>query len=147
MNILIEFEDNSLVFDSSKIYLVGRERSCDIQLKNPKVSRTHAKISEINGSWFFEDLDSANGSFINKKQIHNVLIKNNSSIKLGAIDGVELFFKVIESQSDENKTIKIEYDKTKFSNKLCQLRAEKFSNQNFMLNFKEEIDFIWKNHQ
>ena len=117
MNILIEFEDNSLVFDSSKIYLVGRERSCDIQLKNPKVSRTHAKISEINGSWFFEDLDSANGSFINKKQIHNVLIKNNSSIKLGAIDGVELFFKVIESQSDENKTIKIEYDKTKFSNK------------------------------
>lgn len=34
MNILIEFEDNSLVFDSSKIYLVGRERSCDIQLKN-----------------------------------------------------------------------------------------------------------------
>ena len=117
MNILIEFEGNSLVFDSSKIYLIGRERSCDIQLKNSKVSRTHAKISEINGSWFFEDLDSANGSFSNKKRIHNVIIKNNSVINLGAIDGVELCFKVIDTKSNDNQTIEIKYDETKFSNK------------------------------
>lgn len=39
------------------------------------------------------------------------------------------------------------FNKIEFSSKLCQSRAQDFSNQNFMLNFKKEIDFIWKNHQ
>lgn len=117
MTILVEFEGKSLVVDSSKIYLIGRDKSCDIQLKNSKVSRSHAKISEVDGAWFFEDLDSANGSFINKKRVHNVLIKNSSVINLGGHDGVELFFKIIDLQSNENKTFENEYEKTKFLSK------------------------------
>ncbi len=39
------------------------------------------------------------------------------------------------------------FNKSKLSNQSCQQRALQFSSKNFMLNFKKEIDFIWKNHQ
>jgi len=39
------------------------------------------------------------------------------------------------------------FNPTNFSKKLCRQNANRFSNQSFMLNFKKEVDFIWKNHQ
>jgi len=34
-----------------------------------------------------------------------------------------------------------------FSKNICQKHAQKFSNINFMLNFKKETDLLWQNHQ
>lgn len=34
-----------------------------------------------------------------------------------------------------------------FSKNTCQNNAERFSDLNFMLNFKKEVDLIWQNHQ
>ncbi len=39
------------------------------------------------------------------------------------------------------------FNPNNFSKETCQKNAKKFSNQNFMLNFKKEIDLLWKNHQ
>jgi len=33
-----------------------------------------------------------------------------------------------------------------FSKNICRINAERFSNKNFMLNFKKEVDLIWQNH-
>jgi glycosyltransferase involved in cell wall biosynthesis len=43
-------------------------------------------------------------------------------------------------------TIK-KFKSTNFSKNICRQNAQNFSNQSFMLNFKNEIDFIWNNHQ
>ncbi len=39
------------------------------------------------------------------------------------------------------------FNPNNFSKKTCRQNAQKFSNLNFMLNFKKEIDLLWKNHQ
>jgi glycosyltransferase involved in cell wall biosynthesis len=40
-----------------------------------------------------------------------------------------------------------EFNPKNFSKDICIKNAKNFSSQSFMLNFKKEIDFIWKNHQ
>jgi glycosyltransferase involved in cell wall biosynthesis len=39
------------------------------------------------------------------------------------------------------------FNSNKFSKNICQKNAQKFSNVNFMLNFKKEVDLLWQNHQ
>ncbi len=38
------------------------------------------------------------------------------------------------------------FNPTNFSKTICKKNAERFSSQNFMLNFKKEVDLIWQNH-
>lgn len=39
------------------------------------------------------------------------------------------------------------FNSDNFSKNVCQKHAQKFSNINFMLNFKKETDLLWQNHQ
>ena len=39
------------------------------------------------------------------------------------------------------------FNPNNFSKDICRQNAQNFSNINFMLNFKKEIDLLWKNHQ
>ncbi len=45
--------------------LVGREPSCDIHINSLHISRQHARISQTPTGFFLEDLNSANGTYIN----------------------------------------------------------------------------------
>jgi ABC-type multidrug transport system ATPase subunit/pSer/pThr/pTyr-binding forkhead associated (FHA) protein len=45
--------------------LIGREADCGCRIDNPMVSRRHAELRHENGKYFFHDLGSANGSFLN----------------------------------------------------------------------------------
>lgn len=49
--------------------LIGRQGSADIALDDPYVSREHARILVEPGGYWFEDLDSANGSFLNNRPV------------------------------------------------------------------------------
>lgn len=49
---------------------IGRGPDNDIQIKEKSVSRKHVKISRKEGSYFIEDLNSKNGTFIKGMQIH-----------------------------------------------------------------------------
>ncbi|HNG60707.1 MAG TPA: FHA domain-containing protein, partial [Cellvibrionaceae bacterium] len=45
--------------------LVGREPSCDIPINSLHISRQHARITQTPTGFFLEDLNSANGTYIN----------------------------------------------------------------------------------
>lgn len=45
--------------------IVGREPSCDIPINSLHISRQHARISHNPTGYFLEDLNSANGTYIN----------------------------------------------------------------------------------
>jgi hypothetical protein len=45
--------------------VVGRDEGCDIVVDDPEVSRQHCRVTELDGAGFVEDLQSANGTFVN----------------------------------------------------------------------------------
>jgi FHA domain-containing protein/uncharacterized protein DUF1707 len=49
--------------------LIGRHQDCDIVLRDPSVSRRHARLVFRDGSWFLQDLESINGTVINGVRI------------------------------------------------------------------------------
>lgn len=59
-----------------------------IFLDDPTVSRRHAKIYHKGNSFFIEDLDSRNGTYVNEKQVNKnerELLQNGDLIKLGTV--------------------------------------------------------------
>ena len=79
----------------TKEFLIGRGKTCDLVLEDPRVSRHHARIQCINGRYLFEDLDSSNGSYINgelciKKflEANDIVLVGNNKLKVmkGSLD-------------------------------------------------------------
>ncbi len=54
---------------SGSLAVIGRGSGCEIVLTDDQVSRRHAELAEIGGRWFVSDLGSANGTFVNDRQL------------------------------------------------------------------------------
>ena len=65
---------------------MGRESANDIVVEHPVVSRKHARIFYDAGGYWIQDLDSQNGTFIDKRrlgpQAHS--LKSGERIQLGS---------------------------------------------------------------
>lgn len=49
--------------------VVGRDRSCDVVLADPLVSRRHARLTDLHRAITLEDLGSSNGTYVNGERI------------------------------------------------------------------------------
>jgi pSer/pThr/pTyr-binding forkhead associated (FHA) protein len=70
------------VFDQDCI-LVGRNPQADVYLDNPGISRDHLKIERAPGGFFAEDLNSANGTFVNDVRIKKQYLQNEDVVRIG----------------------------------------------------------------
>jgi len=57
------------LFDSSRPIMVGRHHDAQLQLDGDTVSRYHCRISSIGGQLFAEDLQSGNGTLVNRARV------------------------------------------------------------------------------
>jgi membrane-bound lytic murein transglycosylase D len=76
-----------LHFNSS--FHIGRERGCDVEVADTQVSRRHAEVSLVNGTWIIRDLQSSNGLFVNGRRVDSAPIGDGVDVILG-IDGPTL---------------------------------------------------------
>jgi serine/threonine protein kinase len=74
-------EKHSITGDS---VLVGRDRTCTIVLTHPAVSRRHARITISGPSPVLEDLQSANGTYVNNSRVERVVLKPGDVVRFGA---------------------------------------------------------------
>lgn len=63
--------------------IVGRSPKCDVFLNDMTVSREHAVLEEVNGTWTIKDKDSFNGVWINNKNIDRTVLHNGDLIQIG----------------------------------------------------------------
>jgi len=77
---------------------IGRDRSNDIVLDHPAVSRFHARIERLGTRYRIRDLKSANGTFVNGERVEKIRwIKEGDEIRIASFklvfkeDGIEQF--------------------------------------------------------
>ncbi len=66
------------------IVMVGRDRTCSIVLSHPAVSRRHARITLSGSMPLLEDLQSANGTYVNNARVDRVTLKPGDIVRFGA---------------------------------------------------------------
>jgi predicted component of type VI protein secretion system len=70
------------VFDQDCI-LIGRNPEADVYLDNPGISRDHLKIERAPAGYLAEDLNSANGTFVNDVRIKKQYLANEDVVRIG----------------------------------------------------------------
>ena len=55
--------------DKTPFVIGSSESASDGIIYNPAVSRTHARFEQLAGTWFVEDLESTNGTFVNGRRL------------------------------------------------------------------------------
>ena len=68
--------------DGARVTL-GREDDNDIQLPHEKVSKHHAALLPTEGGWCIVDLKSANGVWVNGKQVQRAVLKHGDRVNVG----------------------------------------------------------------
>lgn len=76
----------SVDLSSCPVIEIGRNSMCNIVLKESCVSRKHARVFFAEGRFYVQDLDSSNGTFLNKKRIVSSELNEGDIISLGSYD-------------------------------------------------------------
>jgi pSer/pThr/pTyr-binding forkhead associated (FHA) protein len=62
---------------------IGRDKGNDIVIDNLIVSSFHARIDRVGDSYILTDLQSTNGTFVNKKKVISCKLKHKDKITIG----------------------------------------------------------------
>jgi two-component system, cell cycle response regulator len=92
-------------------FVIGRDSTCQLQLKDDSISRYHARIyRDKDGQLYIEDLDSTNGTFISGNRIKKQVLNEGDTILLGE----DTFLKYqIQDSIDKNYYDEIYYSSTR----------------------------------
>lgn len=61
--------------------VIGRANTCDIQLPANHVSRQHAEVQVSGGKLLVKDLNSSNGTFVNRKKVADAELQNGDEVR------------------------------------------------------------------
>lgn len=80
------FEGSEMSFTSAEV-LIGRDRECDFVINQQAISSRHGRLSFHQNQWWYEDLKSTNGSFLEDLRIEEpIVIKNGDRIYCGDVE-------------------------------------------------------------
>lgn len=63
--------------------LFGRDKTADLRVNDPLISRAHFRCKEHNGSFYVKDLKSSNGTYVNDVPIDAMKLKDGDRIQAG----------------------------------------------------------------
>jgi pSer/pThr/pTyr-binding forkhead associated (FHA) protein len=93
-----------------KEIVVGRQADCDLVLTEGHASRKHAKFSLADGAVWLEDLNSANGSFVNGQRITGKVRLNAGDRLRFDVEEFDFRMPAAAVAADEGKTMYREPD-------------------------------------
>ena len=101
--LILKFKDNVLgtfPVASGKSLTVGRKQGNEILIENLAVSGHHAKIDAVGDGYLLTDLQSKNGSFVNKELVTSTGSSTATSITIGK-HTIEFAYDDGEARPDE----------------------------------------------
>ena len=72
-----------LVYVTGADFSIGRGQSNQLNLPDPKASRTHARLRFAQGTWFIQDQNSALGVYVNGQRVQAGRINSGDQLKIG----------------------------------------------------------------
>src|SRR5262249_62266934 len=64
-------------------FAIGRGADNQLQLNDAQVSRRHARLVEVSGSWKILDCGSRVGTFVNNEKVDEAILQPGDRIRLG----------------------------------------------------------------
>lgn len=80
------------------VLAIGRRSENDLRLVGSDVSRDHAEIAKVDGSYVLRDRGSRYGTFVNGEQVTEHPLKHGDHIQFGRTSGTEVVF-IIDDMS------------------------------------------------
>src|SRR6201999_987439 len=83
----VKVGDQLITVSPGEPVVIGRDPSCRVRVTDPLVSRRHAELSYLDGSWLLRDLGSSNGTFQDGRQVREVRIAagGGAQVLLGGV--------------------------------------------------------------
>lgn len=82
----LKYKDNvisKISLKDKKTFLIGRRKTNDLVIENLAVSGSHARIERLENGYVLSDLQSKNGTYVNRKPVTTSLLKNGDIIQIG----------------------------------------------------------------
>jgi pSer/pThr/pTyr-binding forkhead associated (FHA) protein len=54
--------------------MIGRDPNCDLAMIDEALSAHHARLTHHHGQWWLEDLNSTNGTFLNREKLNTAAV-------------------------------------------------------------------------
>jgi hypothetical protein len=71
------------IYTFTQPFRAGRDKTCDVRLSDPGVSRFHAEFWFAEGAWWVLDLQSANGTYVNGMKVDRAPLSRQTRVELG----------------------------------------------------------------
>lgn len=85
--------------------MIGRDPNCDLAIMDEALSAHHARLTYHHGQWWLEDLNSTNGTFLNREKLTTAaVIITGDQFKCG-----NTFFDILVEHSDRLSSTKAPY--------------------------------------
>lgn len=97
----------------TRSFLIGRSGDCDFQLKDDRVSRRHAQVFFDGRTWRVQDLNSANGTYLNGIRVKEEPLPEKAEIELGR--GGPLLSIRVEQEKPIVEEVEVNAKKKEFS--------------------------------
>ena len=73
------------IFSDSDFVVFGRDPSCDIVIKNPKVSRRHASLRAVPDGFHLLDMGSSNGVYVLGQKVDDAIVREEDVFSMGDV--------------------------------------------------------------
>ena len=114
------FQEKTIVAAEESVFkcLIGRHRNCDFIINSPEISRVHGMILHQQQKYYYIDLASTDGSWINNQAL---AVNQSSPLQFGDVIRIGDFFVLFDEETSErNSECKQETAIAPTSNSQCQ---------------------------
>ncbi len=111
-------------FPEGATFTIGRNNEVDCQIKSSALSGCHCEVKDQGKTILIRDLDSLNGTFVNRQKINFTYLQNGDKIQVGpVIFEVQIF----ERSSSAQKTLQKDTPVTRRKEDLCESEDQTLS--------------------